>query len=89
MDVGSLGAMLVSIDKAGRVVIPKDLRDRLDIAADSELDITVEGGDLRLSPVRQRGRRIVELDGWPVLEAVEGIAVTDADVTRWRDDGQR
>ncbi len=57
-------------------------------AAGSELDITVEGGDLRLSPVRQRGRRIVELDGWPVLEAVDGVAVTDADVTRWRDLGE-
>lgn len=84
-----MGAMLVSMDRVGRVVIPKDVRDRLDLVADSELDLTVEGGDLRLSPVRQRGRRIVDVDGWPVLEAVAGLVVTDADVVRWRDDGQR
>lgn len=81
--------MLASIDRAGRVVIPKDIRDELALAPDTELDLQVEGGSLRLTPVRQPGRRGVEIDGWLVLEPVPGQAMTDLDVQRWRDAGQR
>lgn len=81
--------MLASIDRAGRVVIPKEVRERLSLDAGTELEITVEGSELRLAPVRRAGRRVVEVDGWPVLERARGLTVTDADVQRWRDDGQR
>lgn len=81
--------MLASIDKAGRVVIPKDVRDQLALPADTEFDVTIAGDALLLTPVRRPARRIVEIDGWPVIEAVRGRSVTDADVQRWRDDGQR
>lgn len=84
-----MAPMMVTIDRAGRVVIPKDVRERLDIDANASLELTVEGDSLRLTPARRAGRRIVEVDGWPVLEAVRGVSVTDADVQRWRDDGQR
>lgn len=84
-----MDTMMVSIDRAGRVVIPKDVRERLSLTADSELEITVEGNALLLTPTRRPGRRIVEIDGWPVIEAIRGLTVTDADVQRWRDDGQR
>lgn len=81
--------MMVSIDRAGRVVIPKDVRDRLDLDPGAMLEVTIEGRDLRLSPVRRRGRAIIEVDGWPVIEPVDGVSVSDGDVQRWRDDGQR
>lgn len=81
--------MLVTIDRAGRVVIPKDVRDQLSLEANAELELTLDGHGLLLTPVRRPGRRIVEVDGWPVIEAVPGLSVTDADVQRWRDDGQR
>lgn len=84
-----MATMMVSIDRAGRVVVPKELRERLGIAADDELEVRLEGDSLVLTPVRRPGRRVVEVDGWPVLEAVPGLGVTDADVQRWRDDGQR
>lgn len=84
-----MGAMMVVIDRAGRVVIPKDIRDRLALAADAELELSVEGDTIRLLPVRPRSRRVVEVDGWPVIEAVEGATITDADVQRWRDADQR
>lgn len=79
--------MLASIDKAGRVVIPKEVRDRLSLDAGTELELTVEGPTLRLAPVRRPGRRVVTVGGWPVLESVRGLSVTDADVQRWREDG--
>ena len=81
--------MLVTIDRVGRVVIPKDIRDRLAIGSDAELEIDLEGDSIRLTPVRQRGRRVVVRDGLPVLEPVDGFVVTDADVQRWRDADQR
>ncbi|MDH4144756.1 MAG: AbrB/MazE/SpoVT family DNA-binding domain-containing protein, partial [Acidimicrobiia bacterium] len=38
---------MVTIDRAGRVVIPKELRDRLGIEADTELEVTAEGDGIR------------------------------------------
>jgi AbrB family looped-hinge helix DNA binding protein len=81
--------MVVSIDRAGRVVIPKDVRDRLALDGDSEFDIDVDGDAIVLTPVRQRSRRVVDIDGWPVIERVDGHSATDADVQRWRDAEQR
>ena len=49
--------MMVSIDRAGRVVIPKEIRDRLSLGADAELEIEMDGDAIRLVPVRPRGRR--------------------------------
>lgn len=54
--------MKVSIDKAGRLVIPKELRDQAGITA-GKVDIVLEGAGLRieLEPGRQQ---LVEEDGW-------------------------
>jgi AbrB family looped-hinge helix DNA binding protein len=84
-----MATMMVSIDKAGRVVIPKEIRDRLSLGVDAEVEITTDGDEIRLSPIRKPGRVIVDVDGWPSLERVEGLAITDADVQRWRDADQR
>ncbi len=84
-----MAPMMVSIDRAGRIVIPKELRQRLSIGADTEFEVGVEGDAIVLTPLRAAGRRVVEIDGWPVLEAVEGISTTDSDVQRWRDGTQR
>lgn len=81
--------MLASIDRAGRVVIPKELRDRLALAADTELEVTCEADAIVIRPVRRPGRRVVEIDGWPVIEARDGVRITDADVQQWRDADQR
>lgn len=84
-----MGAMMVTIDRVGRVVIPKETRDRLSITADTELELTVLGDAIQLSPVRRAGRTVVDVDGFPRLEGVEGMPITDADVQTWRDADQR
>lgn len=81
--------MMVTIDRAGRVVIPKEARDRLALEADSELEVTVMGDAIQLSPVRRAGRAISRVDGFPRIDPVEGMPTTDADVRSWRDADQR
>ncbi len=81
--------MMASIDRAGRVVIPKEIRDRLSLEPDAALEVTIDGDSIRLAPVRRRSRAIVAVDGWPVIERVDAMTITDADVQRWRDADQR
>lgn len=81
--------MMVSIDRAGRVVIPKELRDRLSLDSDSEFEIGVDGHTIVLTPVRAASRQVLVVDGWPVIQRVDGTTITDADVQRWRDADQR
>lgn len=81
--------MMASMDRAGRLVIPKELREELGLGADAVFTLDVEGASLRLTPLQSRSRRIVEVDGWPVLTAPGGGRTTDAEVQRWRDADQR
>lgn len=81
--------MLVSIDRVGRVVIPKALRVALGITPDTQLELIPDGSGLRIEPVH-RDRRSVEIsDGLPILGKVFGATLTDDDVRRLRDDLQR
>ena len=62
--IGSMKATVI-IDKAGRVVLPKTLRDELHLASGDTLDLTVEGERVTLCP-----RRIV-----PPLQKERGVWV--------------
>lgn len=81
--------MMVTMDKAGRVVIPKELRERLSLAADAELEVELEGGSLRLTPARGPQRTFEIEGGWPIFRSVAGSAITDVDVQRLRDVDRR
>jgi len=54
--------MLVTIDAAGRVVLPKTLRDALGLEAGATVDISYYGSGLHLVP-HGRTARLVEEDG--------------------------
>lgn len=43
--------MITTIDKAGRVVVPKAMRDRLGLAPGTELEIVEDGAGLRIDVV--------------------------------------
>ena len=83
------GSVQVSIDRVGRVVIPKALRTALGIGPDTPLELIPDGTGLRLEPARRRERRIEERDGLPILAGVAGAVLTDDDVRRLRDGTQR
>ena len=79
--------MMVTMDRAGRVVIPKEIRDRLSLAPDVAIELVTDGDSIRLTPVRASARAVIEVDGWPVIERGP-ILITDADVQVWRDADQ-
>lgn len=78
--------MKVTVDRVGRIVIPKPLRIALGIGPDTELEVLADGAGLRLEPVRPPSRGLVYVDGLPILAPVDGHRLTDADVQRMRDD---
>jgi AbrB family looped-hinge helix DNA binding protein len=72
--------MRVTIDKAGRIVVPKAMRDELGLTPDTDLDIEVVDGRLEVSPP-QSSARLVEGRYGPVIET-PGARVTDEDIRR-------
>ncbi len=72
--------MRTTIDRAGRLVVPKQLRERLALRSGGEVDIDERDGVLEIRPVST----VVELtmvDGRPVAEARNEVpALTDEDV---------
>ncbi len=70
--------MQVTIDGAGRVVIPKTLRERLRLHADTRLDIELVDDHLELTP-REPPAAIVQGPHGPVV-AASGSRVSDEDV---------
>ena len=62
---------VISLDKAGRVVLPKDLRDKLRLEAGDELLVEESGEQIVLRPVRARGTLKKERGVW-VYQGVRG-----------------
>ena len=73
--------MRSTIDKAGRLVIPKALRDQLGFTQ-GEVELVVDGTALRIEPVGIED--LAEEEGRLVIPR-SGAAIDDALVTRLRD----
>ncbi len=57
-------SLTTSIDKAGRIVIPKALRDSLQLEPGDELQLVRDGDGIIAKPVRPAGRMSKELGIW-------------------------
>ena len=87
--------MIVTIDRAGRLVVPKQLRERFNLVAGSELDVDAVGDGLRLrkigarpSLIRKRGVLVHHGDARLVIDVGEFIrAEREAHIRRPTDVG--
>jgi AbrB family looped-hinge helix DNA binding protein len=72
--------MKVSIDRAGRVVVPKPLREELGLSPEVPLEIEVVDGHLELSAPSQSAR-VVDGPSGPIVTAT-GTPIGDEQVRR-------
>ena len=86
-----MAPMMVSIDRAGRIVIPKEVRDRLDLTPDTELELHVLGHLIQIERPRRAARRLAwTAEGRPYFPADDAsLPISDLDVQRVRDAEQR
>ena len=80
--------MTITIDAAGRVVIPKAMRDALGLAAGVPLAVTTDGVGVRIGPATIGGH-LVEVDGQLVAVSSSGRKVTDRELRKAMDAGRR
>jgi AbrB family looped-hinge helix DNA binding protein len=78
--------MLTTIDAAGRIVVPKAMRDELGLTAGSTVDISVYGAGLAVIP-GGRGGRLIEENGHLVITG-DGV-LTDEMMYALIDAGRR
>jgi len=78
--------MKSSVDSAGRIVVPKPLRDALGLTAGSTIDISRYGAGLQLLPTG-RTARLVDESG--VLVAAADRVIDDEEVFALIDTGRR
>ncbi len=78
--------MQVRIDRAGRLVLPKSIRQLLGLEHGGNVEVTLEGTTVRLDPITPTHRGIEIVDGWPVLTASAGTSISDTDVQMLRDE---
>lgn len=62
---GMLIAMKTTVDRAGRLVIPHELRSRIGLAAGGEVRLELDGAAVRIEPIT--GSELVEEEGLLVV----------------------
>src|SRR6266540_1093196 len=72
---GSIYTMRTTIDKAGRLVIPRSLRNRIGLVDGGEVELELDGAAVRIEPVV--GRELRE-DGGLLFIPAAGTPITDA-----------
>jgi AbrB family looped-hinge helix DNA binding protein len=62
----------ITVDKAGRIVLPKPVRDELQLQAGDSLELEISGQEITLRPVRAKAR-MRRIDGMWVVTYGEPI----------------
>jgi AbrB family looped-hinge helix DNA binding protein len=73
-------SMKLTIDRAGRIVLPKPLRDELQLAPGDSLEIDSSGEEIRLRPVRGTGPLRKKRGVW-VFRAGEALTASTVEKT--------
>jgi AbrB family looped-hinge helix DNA binding protein len=70
----------ITVDKAGRVVLPKPVRDKLQIQAGDSLELDSSGGEIVLRPIRRTAQMRLR-DGIWVFRTGQPISATSVNET--------
>jgi AbrB family looped-hinge helix DNA binding protein len=70
------------VSKKGQVVIPKDVRERLNLTPGTILEVLVEDKKVVLEPVKELNEKIFVHAGEHVTESIVGEAKATSDKTR-------
>jgi len=57
---------IITMDKAGRIVVPKPVRDELQLQAGDSLELEISGQAITLRPVRAKARLVREDGMWVI-----------------------
>ncbi len=75
----------ITIDSFGRIVIPRAMREELDLAAGAVIKIVCAGGEILLKPVRAEDFSLTKKDGVLVIRGkAQGDLVKAVDTERTR-----
>ena len=66
----------ITIDAAGRVVIPKRVRDEFRLGAGDKLELESNGDEMTLRPIRQTGAMVLK-DGWWVHKGKGSVSLEE------------
>jgi AbrB family looped-hinge helix DNA binding protein len=75
----------VEIDKSGRLVVPKKVREAMHLQAGDKLEMNVEGDRMTLAPQRG-GKGLYEKNGWLVWDS--GVPMSVEQSLRLIDDAR-
>lgn len=78
--------MRTTIDKAGRLVIPRGLRSQVGLIDGGEVELVVDGAMIRVEPTV--GRELIEEGGFLVIPSA-GLSIDDDTVREMRHADQR
>ena len=78
----------VTLDRAGRVVLPKSIRDKLQLSPGDTFDLTVQGEDVTLRPRRSATPLQKERGIW-VFRTGEPLSAAETEETLRRIRAQR
>lgn len=73
--------MRTTIDSGGRVVIPKAVRESLDLRPGTEVDVVERDGRVEIEPATT-SKRLVETDSGPVAVSDESLPMLSDEVVR-------
>ncbi len=79
--VGSIATMRTAIDRSGRIVIPKAIRDRLRLVGGEELEVVERDGVIEIRPAPLAVDIVVD-DDVPVARATEPVPALDDEAVR-------
>ncbi len=71
----------LTIDKAGRIVIPKSLRDRLHLSEGVSLQLKANDEEIVLRPTREEGR-LIRKRGIPVFQSIGTVTPAEIETIR-------